>query len=120
VRGLSSRSSSLAIGLGGCAERQRAAAETAVAKALISDDQEMQLGMQVQQELQKQNVRYLDDRGATAPGREDAGEGACLLAVMDHACLGVGAEGGGASPAGDVEDTATASRAETSSTDTPQ
>jgi hypothetical protein len=56
----------LAIGLGGCAERQRAAAETAEAKALISDDQEMQLGMQVQQELQKQNVRYLDDPEVTA------------------------------------------------------
>lgn len=56
----------LAIGLGGCAERQRVAAETAVAKALISDEQETQLGMQVQQELQKQNVRYLDDPEVTA------------------------------------------------------
>jgi beta-barrel assembly-enhancing protease len=51
---------------GACASRQRAAAETAVAKALISDDQETQLGMQVQQELQKQNVRYLDDPQVTA------------------------------------------------------
>jgi predicted Zn-dependent protease len=44
-----------------CAGGQRASAETAIAKVLISDEQEVQLGQQVQQELQKQNVRYLDD-----------------------------------------------------------
>ncbi len=46
----------------GCSHTQRAQAETAVAKALISDEQEKQLGLQVKQELeQKQKVKYLDD-----------------------------------------------------------
>ncbi len=40
---------------------QRASAETAVAKALISDEQENQIGLQVKQELEgKQHVRYLE------------------------------------------------------------
>jgi beta-barrel assembly-enhancing protease len=54
----------VALGLlgGGCTHSQRAGAETAVAKALISDEQESQIGQQVKTELeQKQNVKYLDD-----------------------------------------------------------
>ena len=48
--------------IAGCSHAQRARAETTVAKALISDEQENQLGMQVKQELeQKQKVKYLDD-----------------------------------------------------------
>jgi beta-barrel assembly-enhancing protease len=48
--------------LAGCTHAQRTGAETAVAKALISDEQETQLGLQVKQELeQKQQVKYLDD-----------------------------------------------------------
>ena len=46
----------------GCSHAQRAQAETTVAKALISDEQENQLGAQVKQELeQKQKVKYLGD-----------------------------------------------------------
>jgi beta-barrel assembly-enhancing protease len=46
----------------GCSHTQRARAETEVAKALISDEQENQLGLQVKQELeQKQKVKYLQD-----------------------------------------------------------
>jgi predicted Zn-dependent protease len=49
--------------LAGCTHAQRGEAETAVAKALISDDQEAQLGAQVKQQLeQQQHVKYLDDR----------------------------------------------------------
>ena len=45
-----------------CSHSQRAKAETAVAKVLISDEQENQLGLQVRQELeQQQKVKYLDD-----------------------------------------------------------
>jgi predicted Zn-dependent protease len=39
----------------------RSSAETTAAKALISDDQEKQLGEQVKQELQKQGVKYVQD-----------------------------------------------------------
>ncbi len=45
-----------------CTHAQRGEAETALAKALISDQQEAQLGLQVKQELeQKQHVKYLED-----------------------------------------------------------
>ncbi len=45
-----------------CTHQGRAGAETAVARALISDDQENQIGLQVKQELeQKEHVRYLND-----------------------------------------------------------
>jgi beta-barrel assembly-enhancing protease len=51
-----------ALALCGCTHAQRGQAETAVAKALISDEQETQIGLQVKQELeQKQHVKYLDD-----------------------------------------------------------
>ncbi len=46
----------------GCTHAQRSGAETAVAKVLIPDEQENQLGLQVKQELeQKEHVRYVED-----------------------------------------------------------
>jgi predicted Zn-dependent protease len=45
----------------GCSHAQRAGAETTLAKALVSDEQEQQIGEQVQQELDKQHVKYVDD-----------------------------------------------------------
>ncbi len=45
-----------------CTHAQRSGAETAVAKALISDQEENQIGLQVKQELeQKEHVRYVED-----------------------------------------------------------
>lgn len=49
------------VALGGCSNKQRIQTEKEIAKALISDEQETQLGLQVKQELQKQNIRYLND-----------------------------------------------------------
>lgn len=50
------------VGLGACSARQRTRAETAVASAFISDQQEAQLGAQVKQQLeQKEHVRYVTD-----------------------------------------------------------
>ena len=45
----------------GCSRQARAGAETTVAKALISPQEEDQLGLQVRQELQKQGVKYITD-----------------------------------------------------------
>src|ERR1700687_5397749 len=51
----------LAAGVG-CSARQRVDFETAAAKALVSDEQEQQLGLQVKDELeQKQHVKYVTD-----------------------------------------------------------
>jgi predicted Zn-dependent protease len=51
----------------GCTHAQRAGAETSLAKALISDQQESQIGLQVKQELeQKEHVKYLNDPEVTA------------------------------------------------------
>jgi len=51
----------LSVGVG-CSARQRISMETAAAKALVSDEQEQQLGLQVKAELeQKQHVKYLTD-----------------------------------------------------------
>ena len=45
-----------------CSHAQRAGIETAAAKALVSDEQENQIGLQVKQELeQQQHVKYADD-----------------------------------------------------------
>lgn len=49
-----------------CSTKQRIHTETELAKALISDEQEAQLGLQVKQELTKQNIRYLEDPTVTA------------------------------------------------------
>ena len=51
-----------AAALAACSSAQRASLETAAAKALVSDDEEKQLGLQVKQELeQQQHVKYLSD-----------------------------------------------------------
>ncbi len=51
----------------GCSARQRIGLETAAAKALISDDQEQQLGQQVKSELeQKQHIKYITDGAVTS------------------------------------------------------
>jgi predicted Zn-dependent protease len=45
-----------------CTHAQRAGAETTVAKLLVSDEQEAQIGRQVKQQLeQKEHVRYVQD-----------------------------------------------------------
>lgn len=49
------------VALGGCSSKQRIQTEKEIAKALISDEQESQIGLQVKQELQKQNIKYLND-----------------------------------------------------------
>src|SRR5260370_13693348 len=53
----------LALSVGvACSGQQRINLETAAAKALVSDEQEQQLGLQVKSELeQKQQVKYLTD-----------------------------------------------------------
>jgi predicted Zn-dependent protease len=48
-----------------CSTQQRIKTETAVAKALVSDEQEAQLGAQFQQQLDKQGVRYVTDPEVT-------------------------------------------------------
>ena len=49
-------------GAGACTHAQRASAETTAAKLLVSDEQEKQIGLQVQQELQqKEHVKYMED-----------------------------------------------------------
>jgi predicted Zn-dependent protease len=47
-----------------CASRQRL--ETAAAKALVSPEQSAQIGLQVQQQLDKQGVKYVDDQAITS------------------------------------------------------
>ncbi len=47
--------------LAGCASPLKERAELAAAKALISPEQAKQVGLQVQSELQKQGVRFVDD-----------------------------------------------------------
>lgn len=44
-----------------CTRRQVVKAEKEVAKALVSDEQEAAIGLQLKDELSKQGVRYLDD-----------------------------------------------------------
>ena len=50
-----------AVALAACSTKQRIKTETAIADALVSDEQEAQLGLQVHQELEKQKVRYATD-----------------------------------------------------------
>ncbi len=45
--------------LAGCTTTQRRDTEKAVARTLISDEQEFQLGFQVHEELKKQNIKFL-------------------------------------------------------------
>jgi len=51
----------LAFGTSGCTTEQRVKTETSLAKALISDEQSEAIGKQVHQELEKENVRFVDD-----------------------------------------------------------
>ncbi len=50
-----------ALTLSACTAHQRIATETAIADALISEEQERQLGEQVHAELERQGIRYVDD-----------------------------------------------------------
>src|SRR5262245_7993418 len=64
MRLISSRSLILipiALAFAGCTAQQRVATETALAKALVSDEQLNQLGLQVHQELEKQGVQFEED-----------------------------------------------------------
>lgn len=57
-----------------CASSAVSSVETDVAKSLISDDQEKQIGLEVKQELEtKQHVRYLEDPVVTGYVRGVAG-----------------------------------------------
>jgi len=59
----------------GCSTAQRVATEKALAEALVSDQQETQLGLQVRQELEtKQHVVYLDDPVVSAYVAEVTGK----------------------------------------------
>ncbi len=54
--------SAAALAAAACSHEQRRGAETALAKALVSDEQENQIGLQVKQELeQKEHVKYAQD-----------------------------------------------------------
>lgn len=46
----------------GCATFSRAAAERTVAQVLVSDQQEFQLGLQVHEELKKENTKFSDNQ----------------------------------------------------------
>ncbi len=50
------------VALAGCAGVQRQDAEKTIAAVLISDEQETQLGLQVHEELKKQNTKFLADQ----------------------------------------------------------
>jgi beta-barrel assembly-enhancing protease len=57
----------LAVALTGCSAKRLQKAQIAVAGAVVSDEQEEQLGLQVREELtSKQNVRFLEDPAITA------------------------------------------------------
>ncbi len=46
----------------GCSHAQRTTAETTIAKALVSDEQEKQIGLQTKQQLEQQeNLKYVQD-----------------------------------------------------------
>jgi len=51
-----------AVALAGCTSVQRQQTERAVAEVLVSDDQEFQLGLQVHEELKKQNTKFNEDQ----------------------------------------------------------
>ncbi len=63
-----------ALALAACSAQQRTSTETALAKALISDQQEAQLGLQVKQHLEQQeHVQYLKDPQVDAYVQKVAG-----------------------------------------------
>src|SRR5438105_15617210 len=45
----------------GCSNRQRIHIETELAKALVSDQQELAIGNQLEADLAKEHIRYLND-----------------------------------------------------------
>jgi predicted Zn-dependent protease len=50
----------------GCSQTQRVKTETAIAKALISDEQEEQLGAEVKRDLESKGMRYVSDPSIVA------------------------------------------------------
>jgi predicted Zn-dependent protease len=52
----------LAVVMAGCTTMQRQQTERAVAEVLISDEQEFALGLQVHEELKKQNTKFNEDQ----------------------------------------------------------
>jgi predicted Zn-dependent protease len=52
----------LAVAMAGCTTVQRQQTERAVAEVLISDEQEFALGLQVHEELKKQNTKFNEDQ----------------------------------------------------------
>jgi predicted Zn-dependent protease len=52
--------------LAACSAQQRIKTETAVAKALISDEQEAQLGLQFQQQMDQKGTKYVTDPAVTS------------------------------------------------------
>jgi predicted Zn-dependent protease len=61
--------------LAACSARQRIATETALAEALVSDEQEKQIGLAVRDDLEKKDqVRYLQDPTVTAFVKEISGK----------------------------------------------
>lgn len=61
ARRLAGATCALALAALGCSAAQRIAFEKGMAEALISDEQEQALGLQVHQELQTQNVKFVTD-----------------------------------------------------------
>jgi predicted Zn-dependent protease len=58
-----------------CSAQQRVATEMALAEALVSDDQEKQIGLAVREDLEKkENVRYLEDATVTGYVKEVSGK----------------------------------------------
>lgn len=62
MRAIVSLSLGFALTLSGCSLTQRRDTEKAIAASLISDDQEMQLGLQVHEELKAQNTKFLNNQ----------------------------------------------------------
>jgi predicted Zn-dependent protease len=56
----------VAIAAAACSAQQRIKTETAIARVLVSDEQEAQLGAQFQQELDKKGIRYVTDAAVTS------------------------------------------------------
>jgi len=57
-----------------CSAQQRVATEMALAEALVSDEQEKQIGLAVREDLKKENVRYLEDATVAGYVKEVSGK----------------------------------------------
>jgi predicted Zn-dependent protease len=67
--------SALLLALAGCSAMQRTRTETALANVLIPPEQEKQLGLQVKEQLEKeQHVQYIDDSAVTGYVNDVAGK----------------------------------------------